>query len=201
MGEQGPSDRPLLEHESVEPEGLYGVSKFAGEAFCKFSADELDLPACIVRLSGVYGPMDRVSAYRDVQCAPNAIAHKGLSGDTVRLRSMEAVGDFINAEDVGGAIVSLLLATSLQHKIYNVAAGKTSTIGELIDIAREKLPGLAIEVGELDELDIDYNPSHTRGRSGAYDISKIQHDTGWKPRPLREAFSLVHRLGAGNSSW
>ena len=72
--------------------------------------------------------------------------------------------------------------------IYNVAAGKTSTIGELIDIAREKLPGLAIEVGELDELDIDYNPSHTRGRSGAYDISKIQHDTGWKPRPLREAF-------------
>ena len=61
------------------------------------------------------------SAYRDVQCAPNAIAHKGLSGDTVRLRSMEAVGDFINAEDVGGAIVSLLLATSLQHKIYKRA--------------------------------------------------------------------------------
>ena len=53
-GEDGPSDRPLREDEYVVPQGLYGVSKFAGEAFCRFCADELDLPACVVRLSGVY---------------------------------------------------------------------------------------------------------------------------------------------------
>ena len=108
--------------------------------------------------------------------------------DPVRLRSREAVGDFINAEDVGSAIVSLLRAASLQHPIYNVAAGETCTIGELIDTAREKIPRLVTEVGELDTLDIDYDPSQTHGRWGAYDIAKIRHDTGWKPRPLREAF-------------
>ena len=79
-GTGGPTDRPVREHECVEPEGLYGVSKFAGEAFCRFAADELDLPAWVVRLSGVYGPMDRVTAYRDVQCAPNVIVHRALNG-------------------------------------------------------------------------------------------------------------------------
>ncbi len=187
-GDDGPSDRPLLEEESVEPTGLYAVSKFAGEAFCVFCANELNLPVCVVRLSGVYGPMDRLTPSRDVQCAPNVIAHKGLSGETIRIRSLESVGDFISAEDVSTAIISLLLASSLNHNVYNVAAGETDTIRNLINIASEKLPALNAEVGELDNLDVDYAPSRVRGRWGAYDISKIRQDTGWQPRSLREAF-------------
>ena len=194
--DDGPANRPLQEHESVAPEGLYAISKFAGEGFGVFCAAELDLPVCVVRLSGVYGPMDRVTPSREVRCAPNIVAHKGLSGETIRVRSLEAVGDFIHAEDVGTAIISLLLAPSLNYKIYNVAAGETGTIGELIDIAREKLPALRAEVGDLDNLDVDYDPTCMLGRWGAYDISKIRQDTGWEPRRLREAFhSYIDWLG------
>lgn len=187
-GADGPSERPLREHESVEPEGLYGISKFTGEAFCSFCADELDLPVHVVRLSGVYGPMDRVTPSRDVQCAPNIIARKGLNGETIRIRSLEAVGDFINAEDVASAIVNLLLAESLNHQVYNVAAGETATIRGLVELAIKKIPTLKTEVGNLENLDIDYDPTRSLGRWGAYDISKIRRDTGWEPRTLREAF-------------
>ena len=102
-GEDGPSDRPLREDEYVVPQGLYGVSKFAGEAFCRFCADELDLPACVVRLSGVYGPMDRVTPSRDVQCVPNVIAHKGRSlSTTLRHSPLQfTVQDLLSLDWVG----------------------------------------------------------------------------------------------------
>ena len=137
---------------------------------------------------GSYGPMDRVTPSRDVQCVPNVIAHKGLDGQTLRVLSLEAGGDFINAEDVASAIISLLRASSLNHNIYNVAAGQTNTVNELVEIAREKLPDLKTQVGESTDLDIDYDPGCMLGRWGAYDISRIHQDTGWQPRSLREAF-------------
>ena len=167
------------------PEGLYGISKFAGEAFCSFCIDELNLPACVVRLSSVYGPMDRLTPSRDVQCVPNVIAHRGLSGQLLRVRSMDAIGDFVHVEDVSTAIIALLLASAVNHKIYNVAAGETNTIGELIEIAKEKLPDLAVQIDGSDDVDIDYDPTRKLGRWGAYDISKIHQDTGWQPRTLR----------------
>ena len=184
----GPETRALREDEFVVPEGLYGISKFTGEALCRFCADEFNLPACVVRLSGVYGPMDRVTPSRDVQCVPKLIAQSGLTGRTLRVLSIKALGDFINAEDVSTGIISLLLVNSLNHDIYNIAAGQTNTIGELIEIAREMLPRLTTQEGTSPPLDIDYDPARVLGRWGAYDISRINQDTGWKPRPLREAF-------------
>lgn len=186
--QDGPSDRALRENEFVKPEGLYGISKFSGEAFCRLCADELKIPACVIRLSGVYGPMDRVTPTRDVNCAPKLIAHSAITGRSLRILSLDAAGDFINAEDVGSAIASLLLSNSLNHDVYNVAAGRTHTIEELVELAREKRPELKVQETTSLPLDIDYDPAQILGRWGAYDISRIHQDTGWSPRPLRKAF-------------
>ena len=186
--QNGPSDRALRENEFVMPEGLYGISKFSGEAFCRFCAEEFKVPACVIRLSGVYGPMDRVTPTRDVHCAPKIIAQSASTGEPLRVRSLDAVGDFINAEDVGRAIIGLLVSCSLKHDVYNVASGQVNTIGELVEIAREKRPGLKVRETDSLPLDIDYDPTQVLGRWGAYDISRIRQETGWTPRPLREAF-------------
>ena len=183
---QGPDLVP--EQGYVQPQGIYAVTKFVGEALSGICATELGTPITTVRLSSVYGPMDRATPTRDVRCVPNVIAHKGIAGETIRVRSTEAAGDFIHAEDVGAAIISLLRANDLKYDVYNVAAGVTATIGELLEIATERIPGLKFEtVGEVDP-DINDDPKLRGGRWGAYEVARIREDTEWQPRPLREAF-------------
>lgn len=75
-----------------------------------------------------------------------------------------AVGDFIHADDVADAIIALLA------------------------LGGERIPGLRFEARESGEVDIDYDPHRRTGRWGAYDLSRIRADTGWRPRSLRESF-------------
>lgn len=183
-GNAGPD--PLPEDGYVHPDGIYPITKYAAERFTDYAAGDLDVPAVSVRLSGVFGPMDRETPARDVRCAPRIIAEKARAGEPIRVRSFDGAGDFVYAGDVADAIVSLLEAGGLHASVYNVAAGKLTSIAELVDIFRDRLPGLdAVEIKD-GEVDIDYPPDQRHGRYGAYDISRIARDTGWRPRPLAD---------------
>jgi len=185
--ETGPERIPLPEEGYVTPDGIYAITKYTGELFTSFSAREFALPAVSVRLSGVFGPMDRITPTRDVICAPKAIAQRALAGEVVRTSSLDGVGDFIQAGDVATAIIALLRATNRQHDVYNVAAGETASVEDLLDYTRAKLPDLEFELVTGGDVDVGLDPARRTGRWGAYDISRIRQDTGWSPRPLRES--------------
>jgi UDP-glucose 4-epimerase len=106
----------------------------------------------------------------------------------VRVNSLDAVGDYIHAEDVAHAIVSLLHPPRLRYSAYNIAAGTTSTLGDLMQWAAEKAPGFHAQITAAGEADILQDETLRDGMWGAYDISRIFSETGWKPRPVREAF-------------
>ena len=122
-GLEAPAD-PLPEDGYVQPVGFYATSKYCSELVANSYASEMDLPAINVRLSGVYGPMDRPTPGRDVRCAPCRIAHGALKGDKLRLNSTEAIGDFIYVGDVSSAIQALLGAQDLNYTEYNIAYGQ-----------------------------------------------------------------------------
>jgi UDP-glucose 4-epimerase len=63
----------------------------------------------------------------------------------------------------------------------------TATIGDLVQWAAEKAPGFRAEVTAPADADIVRDASLRDGMWGAYDISRITSETGWKPRPVREA--------------
>ena len=178
---------PLPEEGFVAPNGIYAITKYAGEMFTDYAARHLGLPAVSVRLSGVFGPMDRETKSRSVRSAPRAIAERAVAGKTVRVRSLDAAGDYVHAGDVADAIIALLNAQMLSYGVYNVAAGRLESIRELMEAFRRSLPSLRFEeVGEGADADVSQDPNLTRGRFGAYDISRIQQDTGWRPRRLVE---------------
>jgi nucleoside-diphosphate-sugar epimerase len=89
--------------------------------------------------------------------------------------------------DLAQGIIALLNAPRLRFCAYNVAAGMTATIGDLVQWAAEKAPGFRAEVTAPGEADIVGDASLRDGMWGAYDISRITSETGWKPRPVREA--------------
>jgi UDP-glucose 4-epimerase len=179
---------PLPEDGYVMPRALYGISKFASELISERYGELFGLSTASVRLSSVYGTMDRATASRNFRAVPHRVAHLAVDGvKRVRVNTVDAVGDYIHAEDVARAIVALLHAQRLRYSTYNVAQGSTATLGELITWAAEKYPGFHAEISAAEETDILQDPTRLDGMWGAYDISRICLDTGWKPRPVREA--------------
>jgi UDP-glucose 4-epimerase len=180
---------PLPEDGYVMPRRLYGISKLASELITERYGDLFGFSAASVRLSSVYGPMDRVTASRNFRHVPNRIAHKALDGPhVINVNTLDAVGDYINAEDVAAAIASLLKAPLLRFSTYNIAAGETATVGDIVRWAAERVPGFHAKVVPPDQAEILQDAGLTGGMWGAYDISRIAADTGWKPRPMRAAF-------------
>src|SRR5882757_5071451 len=179
---------PLPEDGYVMPRRLYGISKLASELITERYGDLFGLSTASVRPSSVYGTMDRLTASRNFRHVPNRLAHMALDGvRRVRVNTLDAVGDYIHVEDVAAGIVSLLRARTLRYSAYNLAAGTTATIGDLVGWIAEKVPGFHAEITAADGADILQDAALTDGMWGAYDISRIAAETGWKPRPTREA--------------
>jgi len=179
---------PLPEDGYVMPRRLYGISKLTSELITERYGDLFGLSTASVRPSSVYGPMDRVTTSRNMHHVPHRIARLALDGaKRVRVNTLEAVGDYIHAEDVARAIVSLLHAPRLHYGAYNVACGATASIAEMVAWVAEKVPGFGAEVVPSAQADIVQDPMLRDGMWGAYDISRLGAETGWKPRPMREA--------------
>jgi nucleoside-diphosphate-sugar epimerase len=179
---------PLPEDGYVMPRRLYGISKLASELITERYGALFKLSTASVRPASVYGPMDRVTATRNMHHVPHRIARLALDGaKRVRVNTLDAVGDYIHAEDVARAIVSLLGAPRLRYSAYNIGSGTTASIGELVGWVGEKVPGFGAEVVPPQQADIVQDPVLKDGMWGAYDVSRLTAETGWKPRPVRDA--------------
>jgi UDP-glucose 4-epimerase len=179
---------PLPEDGYVMPRTLYGVSKLASELITERYADLFGLSATSVRLASVYGTMDRPTATRSFRHGPNRIAHMAVAGaKRVAVNTLDAVGDYVHAEDVARAIATLLRAERVRYSAYNIATGKVTRLAELVEWIAEKYPGFHAEVTAPGDADIVQDATRVDGMWGAYDIARLSAETGWRPRPVREA--------------
>jgi nucleoside-diphosphate-sugar epimerase len=191
-GPEGPDTpgEPLPEEGYIGPDGLYGHSKYAAERLAVQAARQFGLPAVAVRLSSVFGPLDRETPVRAARLAPHVVVSRALASETIRINDLSAGGDYIHAGDVAAAISLLLRAPGpLPHEVYNLASGRFASLGEMIDLVAERLPATRVEEvaeGEAGALDWHQDPAQRGGRLGAYDISRLAA-LGWRPRPLRDA--------------
>src|ERR1700680_3598294 len=149
------SGEPLPEDGYVMPRRLYGISKLASELITERYGNLFGLSTASVRPSSVYGTMDRVTPSRNFRHVPNRIAHLALDRvQRVRVNTLSALGDYIHVEDVADGIISLLRAPALRYSAYNIAAGATAAIGDLVKWAAEKAPGFHAEIVAAGEADI-----------------------------------------------
>ncbi len=180
---------PLPEDGYVMPRTLYGVSKLASELITERYGELFGFSTASVRLASVYGTMDRPTASRNFRHTPNRIAHMAVAGEQrVRVNTLEAVSDYIHAEDVARAILSLLNLERVRYSVYNIGTGHTTRLGELVEWAAERYPGFHAEITAAEQADIVQDPARSDGMWGAYDIARITAQTGWRPRPVRQAF-------------
>ncbi|GAB2899769.1 NAD(P)-dependent oxidoreductase [Paraburkholderia jirisanensis] len=192
------SREPLPEDGYVAPLTLYGISKFAAEMVVNRYADLFNLSAVSVRLSSIYGPMDRATESRNFRHVPHRVARMALDGDVIRPNSLAPVGDYLHSVDAARAILALVDAPQLRYRHYNVASGETVSIGDIIGWAAQKKPHLRYEVCDAAHANVVQDPHLATGMWGAYDIARIERDTGWRPRAGSVAFhDYMDWLAAG----
>ena len=179
---------PLPEDGYVMPRRLYGISKLASELIAERYGELFGFCAASVRLSSVYGTMDRATASRNFRHVPNRIAHMALDGaQRIRVNSLAAVGDYIHAEDVARGIAALLQAPRSAQRLQH-RGGRDDDDRRACQLGGRESARPASRGRVRGPGGHRAGPSLTGGMWGAYDISRIISETGWRPRDARTAF-------------
>jgi UDP-glucose 4-epimerase len=184
--EQKKSFFPLPEDGYVGPTALYDVSKYSSELIALRFKQLYDLDLAIVRLSSVFGPMDRQTAARGTKNLCNYVTNAAAQNRALTADSDEAVGDYVYAPDVADGIRRLLLApkANVRHDTYNLAQGETSTVRDLVNLAAKVVPSFKLEIVPVAKAEMQTVPDRKTGKWAAYDISRAAHDLDWRPRAL-----------------
>ncbi|GAA3985894.1 NAD(P)-dependent oxidoreductase [Actinomadura viridis] len=144
------------------------------------------------RISGTWGPRDPHGA---MFFAAPELVHAAVNGTEPDLSTLfgpayaEDSIDLCYVKDTARAIALLQLADRLDHRTYNVGAGRATTNAEIIAAIKRVVPDARIEL-----------PTGGTGRQDHLDITRLQQDTGYKPEydTERSVADYIAWLRAGN---
>jgi UDP-glucose 4-epimerase len=158
----------------LDPVMPYGICKAAVEQLGRSYRDLHGLEVINLRPSWVYGPglpRNRI---------PKNIVDAVLAGRKLHIPSgADTAIDHTYVDDVVSAILAALDHAKHRYDAYNVGSGMAPTVGEIVEIVRDLVPGAAVSVGpgayrHGDKIDLV--------RKGALDVSRAAIELGWKPR-------------------
>jgi UDP-glucose 4-epimerase len=147
--------------------------KKIGELLTDHLAGTTGIDIVNYRIAAVWGPHGRAES--PFIAAP-ALVHAAVRGTTPDLSSLRIPPhaddsiDLCYVKDCGRAIALLQLADQLNHRTYNVAAGRGTTNAEVVAAIKKVVPDARIEL-----------PTGGTGQHRYLDISRIRQDTGYEP--------------------
>ncbi|MEW5817054.1 MAG: NAD-dependent epimerase/dehydratase family protein [Spirochaetota bacterium] len=123
-----PERLPVSETAPVNPISPYGFHKLQCELLCKEFSQVYGLRTVSLRIFSAYGPGLRRQVVWD-------IFQKALKNTVLSLQGTENESrDFIHAEDISGAIMTVLKNGLFEGEVYNIATGREVKISELAEI-------------------------------------------------------------------
>lgn len=137
----------VAEDHPLEPIGIYGALKLAGEKLVIAYNQVFDMPFTIVRPSALYG--QRCVSRRVSQ----AFIESAIVGDTLRVdgEGDEKV-DFSYIDDVVNGVITCIEHEGARNEIFNMTAGKGRSLRDLVTLVQEHFPEIGVEYVERDAL-------------------------------------------------
>ena len=135
---------PTREDSQKVQNSPYGLQKFVGEQFGELFSRLYGLDIVSLRYFNVYGPRQfGDSAYSTAVCAWCDKVSKGQplrsDGDGTQSRDLVYVGDVVAAN-----ILAANHTDKWVGEAFNIASGEIHTNNEILDIFREKFPGIEV---------------------------------------------------------
>ncbi|MGH2933088.1 MAG: NAD-dependent epimerase/dehydratase family protein [Gaiellaceae bacterium] len=151
----------------LEPIGIYGALKVAGEKIVIAYQQVFDLPYTIVRPSALYGP--RCISRRVSQ----VFIENALEGRPI---AIEGDGDerldFTYIDDLVQGISLVIDRPESRNEIFNLTYGSARSIGNVVELLRSQFPDLEVEHRERDRL---------MPERGTLSVAKAQRLLGYLP--------------------
>jgi len=162
-------DGLLTEEHSTNPKTIYASSKLAAEALIQGFAESYYFSCDIARLSNVYG------SDANPDTAVSTVLRQIRRQETIRLRTLKPVRDFIYCEDVAEGLIRLLTSGCEPGcRVFNLSTGQATTIGEMAKTAYE-VAGIRKEIYESNKDDAFKKSRLVLANN------KLVKRTGWHP--------------------
>ena len=170
----------LLDEElPCEPVSLYAVTKFASERVAARLAALWQADIISVRLSGVFGPWERLTGVRDTP-SPQMQIVAALRQKKEAVLSRPGVRDWIYAPDVAEAIAVLVEAPKPKHGLYNISTGNEWTALQWGQHLAGFNPAFVCRLaspGEASTVDL-----HSDADRAPLSIARMAEEFGWRAR-------------------
>jgi nucleoside-diphosphate-sugar epimerase len=162
----------VSEEHPLDPMGIYGALKLAGEKVVIAYKQVFDLDYTIIRPSALYGPgcvSRRVS---------QIFIESALVGDKLRVDGDgDERLDFSYIDDVVDGVVRAIGHPASRNEAFNITTGAGRQLSELVEIVQEHFPEVDVEYVERDAL---------RPYRGTLSIEKARRMIGYEPQTTLE---------------
>ena len=169
------------------PQGQYGIMKYAGELLVRDYTRKYNLAHTIIRPSAVYGPLDvedRVIAKFMLQAMRAGVLKVNGPSETL---------DFTYVDDAADGMVAAVLSDNTINKTYNITKSHSRTLLEAAELAVKIVGKGSIEVRGKDA---DF-PSR-----GALNIDAARRDFNFDPKvDVEEGFERYYEWLSNSPFW
>lgn len=164
----------VAESQPPQPAGLYGTTKLAGTRLVELGR-AAGLLAVVLRVFNPVGSGAPEGGLPGRVAAQLRLAR--ASGSDVRLGSLDAVRDFVDARDVADAVLAAAKIPALAHPVLNIASGT----GVPARILVKELVAISGYTGTVHE-----DAAGSERSAGLLwqqaDIRRARRDLAWQPR-------------------
>lgn len=146
--------------EELCPQSPYAASKLKSENFLLQLRKENGFPFIICRFGTIYGP----SIGMRFHTAVNKFCWQAVNGQpiTVWKTALNQKRPYLHIDDASYAIIHIIQNNFFRGEIFNILTSN-STVKEIINIIREKIPSLSIELTDNQIMNqLSYNVSNDR---------------------------------------
>jgi UDP-glucose 4-epimerase len=161
------------ESHPLDPVMPYGICKVAVEQLGRSYRDLHGLEVINLRTSWVYGPgLPRARI-------PKTLIEAALDGRPLHLPSgADAAIDHTYVDDAVSGMLAALDHRQHRYDAYNIASGTAVTVGQIVELVRELVPGARLSAGAGP---FRHGDGIELVRKGALDVSRAAAELGWKP--------------------
>lgn len=165
-------DQAVSEDASTFPRSFYAVGKLASENYLRIY-QQFGIETTSLRLFNVYGPGQNMKNLR--QGMISIYLSQALKNKHILVKgSSERYRDFVYIDDAVDAFCAALEKKQSSFKIYNVATGIRTTVGESISEILRNLPF---------KVSVEFSEPTLGDQFGIYgDFTKINNELNWKPK-------------------